>query len=102
MSEHSSNKSLYRWSFTLMDEIPGPSTGDAAEHIEALGFDPWEFRSLDLVNETLVGGEYFAQFDLVGPRPMVEELRRAHDRATLSTSAPPHAVGLAWVDSRDS
>lgn len=95
MSEQSRSERLYRWSFTLMDETPGPSAGDAAEHIEGLDFDPWEFRSLDLVNETLVGGEYLAQFDVVGPRPMVQELRRAHDRATRSTTAPPSLVGLA-------
>jgi hypothetical protein len=37
-----------------MDEVPGPSTGDAAEHIEALGFDPWAFASLDRVASATV------------------------------------------------
>ena len=78
-----------------MDETPGPSAGDAAEHIEGLGFNPWAFRALDLVSETLVDDEYLTEFYVVGPRPLVEELRRAHDRATRSTTALPNLVGLA-------
>jgi hypothetical protein len=87
-----SHDSLYRWSFCLADEPPGPSVGDAAEHVEGLGFDPWALSSLHLSRETLIAGEYFAEFDLVGTRDLIEALRRAHDRATgWASASPAHA-----------
>jgi hypothetical protein len=93
VNTNESNDPLCRWSFCLVDEPPGPSTGDAAEHIEALGFDPWALASLDLAHETLIDGEYVAEFGLVGPRALVEALRLAHNRATGSASAAPQLVG---------
>ncbi len=43
------------WSFSLTDENPGPSIGDAAEHLEGLDFNPWAFNKLELVYEFTCG-----------------------------------------------
>ena len=97
-----SDNSLYRWSFCLADGTPGPSVGDAADYIEALGFNPWNLFSLDLARKTLLDGEWLAEFEVVGPRALVEELRLAHDRASGSTSAAPRPISPREVESHQS
>lgn len=98
MNTNGSNSSLCRWSFCLADETPGPSVGDAAEYIERLGFNPWNLSSLYLARETLIDGEWLAEFDVVGPRALVEELRLAHDQATGSSSAAPQLASPREMD----
>jgi hypothetical protein len=43
------------WTFCLVDVAPGPSVGDAAEHIESLGFKPWLLEKLELISELARG-----------------------------------------------
>lgn len=69
------------WSFSLVDEEPGPSVGDAAEYIESLGFYPREFAKLELVYEFTRGRVVTAIFVLVGSPERVAELRAAHDKS---------------------
>jgi hypothetical protein len=69
------------WSFSLVDEVPGPSVGDAAEHIESLGFNPWGFAQLELVYEFTRGRVVTAVFVVVGSPKSVAELRAAHDKS---------------------
>ncbi|MCX6923988.1 MAG: hypothetical protein NT154_12385 [Verrucomicrobia bacterium] len=102
MSKNSLGDTLIRLSFCLADGTPGPSVGDAADYIEALGFNLWNLFSLDLARETPIDGEWLAEFEVVGPRALVEELRLAHDRASGSTSADPRTVGPREMESHQS
>lgn len=51
---NSLNSEIATWSLTLIDEIPGPSIGDAMEYIDWLGLDWRDFRTV-MVSETLNG-----------------------------------------------
>jgi hypothetical protein len=83
---------LFQWKFSLVDVNPGPSVGDAAEFIESLGFDPWSLQSLDLVSESCYGNEWVSEFVVTGPIELVSRLRKLHDAATNSSTAPPRPV----------
>ncbi len=74
------------WSFSLTDENPGPSTGDAAEYIERLGFDPWSFAELKLIYEVTQGRIVTGIFVVVGQQDELEAPRLAHEKATRDPS----------------
>lgn len=65
--------------FTLKLEPPGPSQGDAMEHLEHLGFDPRSFQSITLVREVLQGNLVAATFEITGDVDQLERVRRARE-----------------------
>lgn len=85
---------LFEWKFSLLDELPGPSEGGAAEFIETLGLNPWSFISLDLVDEATVGDQCLSQFTVRGSQEMLGQLRELHDRATDSCTDHPRPVAM--------
>lgn len=85
MSSPASSENLYRWTFTLVDEMPGPSTGDAAECIEALGFNPWSFSDLEIVSEAVHDGIVTTEFLVTGSKAALDALRKAHAKSTGAT-----------------
>jgi hypothetical protein len=72
------------WSFSLVDEVPGPSVGDAAEHLEGLGFNPWSFQKLELIYEFTRGRMVTGVFLVVGSPKVLAELRAMHDEVLES------------------
>lgn len=99
MRIYSNAEPPYQWSFSLVDEIPVPSVGDAAEFIEDLGFDPWSFTRIDLVSDAREGKMIVSEFVVVGSQAGVEALRNAHDLATRSnTLLPQPEIPVAWFD----
>ena len=79
------------WSFQLTDENPGPSTGDAGEYIERLGFNPWSLQKLDLVYEFTQGWTVTGIFIVIAQRDVVERLRLAHEKAKTVREWCPEA-----------
>ena len=61
--------------------MPGPSTGDAAEHIESLGFDPWSFAELEIVSESDHDGIVTTEFSITGLAATLSALRDLFDSA---------------------
>lgn len=61
--------------------MPGPSTGDAAEHIESLGFDPWSFAELEIVSESDHDGIVTTEFSITGLAATLSALRGLFDSA---------------------
>ena len=78
---HPDHSPSTRWTFTLVDELPGPSTGDAAEHLEGLGFNPWSFEELALIDEVTHDRMVVATFAVVGPATVLARLQAAHESA---------------------
>lgn len=77
-----------RWTFSMVDERPGPSVGDAAELIDLLGLDYRSFSSLKLIAESYDGPLSLSQFEVTGPREQINALKHAHARLTRSASMP--------------
>ena len=94
MSHLQDNSSLYRWSFALIAEPPGPSEGDALEFIEDLGFQTSAFTRVSLIGEITCGRSVIARFEVVGSRDMLESLRTLHARYTGAATAPPARLAL--------
>jgi hypothetical protein len=92
MKNKGSEGPLFQWKFSLLDESPGPSEGDAGEFIECLGLDQWSFFSLDLVAESTVGDRCLSEFAVRGSLETLNRLRDLHDAATKSCSNPPQPV----------
>lgn len=100
MNSQISSENLYRWTFTLVDELPGPSTGDAAEIIEALGFDPWSFSDLEIASESDHDGIVATEFVVTGSKAALDALRKAHAKSTGAALTPlrPLPVEVAVGD----
>lgn len=77
-TERSKGSEFATWSLTLIDEVPGPSIGDAIEYIEWLGLDWRDFRTT-MISESLVGEIYTTEFSVSGPPDLVEHLSNAHE-----------------------
>lgn len=92
MNQNTIRNRVYRWTFWMADESPGPSQGDAAELIESLGFDPWSFSSLNLVSEIRWAEKYLTQFEVNGPPDKLGALRLAYERQTLCATAAPQPL----------
>ena len=80
MKNKTNHRSLERWTFCLVDEPPGPSTGDAAEVIESFGLNPFAFHSLELVREYRVCGDYVTEFAVVGHQALIADLRDNYEK----------------------
>jgi hypothetical protein len=77
---------------TLADELPGPSEGDAAEHLQALGFDPWALEKLLLIHEQAHDRQITAKFMLVGDPKLIQRIAEAEeDHMNRTTDQPAHA-----------
>lgn len=78
--------SSHRHTFILIDELPGPSVGDAADHLEQLGLDPWQFDEIlqidDFADEKMIA----VTFAAIGPQKLIEALNTAIQK-TLSHSS---------------
>ena len=79
---------LHCWTLTLLDTMPGPSIGDAAEHIEKLGFDPWSFEDIDVICETTHDRIVTVEFVVTGVESALDALRRAHAQMTGGALTP--------------
>mgnify|MGYP000095959266 CR=1 FL=1 len=90
---------LYGWIFSLADEPPGPSFGDAAEFVERLGLDPWSFARIEPGAETICGAVVTTEFFVTGTRAQLEELQAAHARQTGHPLPAPWPVTAARPDS---
>jgi hypothetical protein len=88
MNRHVAIENLYRWTFTLVDEMPGPSTGDAAEYTESLGFDPWLLSDLEIVSESDHDGVVTLEFMVTGSEAALDGLRKAHAKSTWAALTP--------------
>jgi len=64
-----------RLRFNLTMEIPGPSQGDAYEHLENLGFDPRSFTVVEPVDEVVRDRLVTGTFEVIGTPTRVAELR---------------------------
>jgi hypothetical protein len=73
-----------RLTFTLELESPGPSQGDAMEHLEHLGFNPGSFAEITLLNEVMQGQNVTAIFEVSGKAYEVERLRQARKQIPIS------------------
>lgn len=98
MNQHASSETLYRWTFTLVDEIPGPSVGDAAEHLEALGFNPWSFANIEILTETTHDEIVSTEFAVTGSEFSLNALRTSHAQNTGSNSNPLQQVSAEIHD----
>lgn len=76
-SSRTISTTLSQFTFCLVDEIPGPSVGDAAELIEAFGMNPWAFITLGIISETTRSRIVTTHFAVTGPEPLVCALREA-------------------------
>ena len=85
MTHH--NAAWPRWTFCLIDGNPGPSTGDAEDHIVRLGFDPWSFGRIELVDEVTAGRWIVATFSVTGPVADLARLRVAHQEFLRTSPA---------------
>lgn len=83
-SSRTVSTTLSQFTFCLVDEIPGPSVGDAAELIEAFGMNPWAFITLDIISETTRDGIVTTHFAVTGPEPLVCALREAFVQQRVS------------------
>lgn len=63
---NSNTSATARLRFSLSMELPGPSQGDAYEHLESLGINPWEFESIDPVAEETSGRMVTGTFEVTG------------------------------------
>ncbi len=95
MNHNQENDTLYRWSFTLTAELPGPCEGDAVEFIEDLGFKVSAFGKLTWMGEDSCGRTVVGQFEVIGPREVIESLRKVHDGYCRSTTPLPVPVGFS-------
>lgn len=55
-----------RLQFDLTLECPGPSQGDAFEHLESLGVNPWAFEAIKPIGEVATGRMVTGTFEVVG------------------------------------
>lgn len=81
-----------RWIFFMADERPGPSTGDAAELIEGMGFNPWSFAGIEILAESYEAKLVTTAFAVIGALEELEHLRNAYDRTMRTRTAPPRLL----------
>lgn len=86
------NHNSSRWTFHLVEPIPGPTIDDAASHIRDLGVDPWLLDSIDRMGSTLMHGVSVVEFSITGPKRLVETIQENHDRHTGSRTALPTLI----------
>lgn len=77
-----------RLRFDLMLECPGPSQGDAFEHLESLGINPWAFENIDPVAEVTSGRMVTGTFEVTGTSGQVFDVLAAMIKVRPSNLSP--------------
>ena len=79
-----------RIQFDLTMELPGPSQGDAYEHVERLGINPWLFEEIKPIAETINGRMVTGTFEAIGNFQHVLDLAAAtiHHRPSIDLPTP--------------